>query len=260
MNRKSLLTWAITLPLLSFFFMLMYPALFKEMESFIKVLESFPIEFRNAFGLSGDSFNNILGFYSFILTYILVAGGVQAMNLGVSSLSMEVRDKTCDFLYSKPVSRIKIMYSKVLCILAQIIITNIAFYLISFITLSSINSSMGLNSLDLKQFFFLTFSLFMIQVFFACIGLFVSAFLKRIRTVLPVSLGIVFFFYIIFVLNQTLKLESLSFMSPFGYFELSNIIKNSSYELKYIIGMLIVCALSLVFAEFTYAKKDMPSI
>ncbi len=260
MNRNSLLTWAITLPVLSFFFMVMYPALAKNMEAFIKVLENFPIEFRNAFGINESAFGTILGFYSFILTYVLIGGAVQAMNLGINGLSMEVRDKTSDFLYTKPVSRFNILASKISAVFVQVIITDIIFVLFSFFMLTSINSSMNNSPFDFKTFLLITGSLFMIQIIFACIGFAVSASLRRIRTVLPVSLGMVFFFYIIFVLNQTLKNASLSFLTPFGYFELSKIMTMNSYETKYVISMIVISIICVIFTGWSYSRKDFPAI
>ena len=70
------------------------------------------------------------------------------------------------------------------------------------------------DSYDVELFVLFTLSLLFIQIFFASLGLFVSVFLRRIRTVLPISMGVVFIFYIIHLLNETLKDEKLGLGIP----------------------------------------------
>ena len=48
------------------------------------------------------------------LQYIVMAGGIYAAILGVSALVKEESEGTIEFLYSKPVTRSKIVTSKIL--------------------------------------------------------------------------------------------------------------------------------------------------
>jgi ABC-2 type transport system permease protein len=242
------------------FFMVMYPAMAKEMDLFLKILESFPKEVLQAIGLSSISFGGTIGFYSFVMTYVLLAGSVQAMNLGVASLSAEVRDKTADFLYTKPVSRPQIINSKMLAVLVQLLLTSLVYGLFSWLILVAVNRSVSSADLDFRLFLLLTAPLAWLQLFFASLGLCASVFLKRIRTVLPISMGVVFFFYVLFVLNQTLKNAELAFLTPFNYFELNKILLDGAYEAKYVFTMAVLVALLVSIAHLACQKKDLPSI
>ncbi len=260
MYRKSLLTWAISLPVITLFFLLIFPSMAKDMDLFMELLKSFPAELVKALGVSNISMGGILGFYSFIMIYVLLAGSIQAMNLGVSVLSAEVRDKTADFLYAKPVSRQKVICMKIAAVFIQIAVTNIVFGLTSWLFLLWINSSISKNPVDFRLFVLLTGPLLLLQILFASLGLLVSALLRRIRTVLPISMGVVFFFYILYVLNQTLDNATLAYLSPFSYFELADILADGAYEINYLVTMILLTSVFIFFANRSYLRKDLPSI
>ncbi|MCG2728725.1 MAG: ABC transporter permease, partial [Acetobacterium sp.] len=205
MGRKSLIIWCLSLVGILGFFMLLYPSISNQLDDFQKVFKSFPIEFQQAFGIADLELSSILSFYQFTLMYVLLAGAIQAMNMGVAIISSEVREKTADFLFVKPVSRNRVVSMKILAVLVQILITNAIVFTAALIIVTLLST----DSYNVELFALFTLSLLFIQIFFASLGLFVSVFLKRIRTVLPISMGMVFIFYIIHLLNETLKDEKL---------------------------------------------------
>ena len=103
--RKSTIIWTCSLIALVVLFLSMFPTFSKEADAFKEIMEGFPEPVRKALGLSVDSMSSILGFYSYIFLYITLCGAIQAMNLGTSIVSKEVREKTADFLLTKPVTR-----------------------------------------------------------------------------------------------------------------------------------------------------------
>ena len=260
-GMKSLITWTVSLVGLAFLFLMIYPSLAAQMTDFLQIMKSFPLAFREAFGMTNFENGSVLGFYSFVLIYVLLAGSIYAMNIGVSSLSMEVRDKTADFLYSKPFSRCRIISSKIITILLQLLIINIVFMISGWLILTSIQrTTSGSGRVDIRLYLLMTASLAILQMFFASLGLFISSFLKRIRTVLPISMGVVFFFYTLYILNQTLDSAELAYISPFSYFDLSKIIQTGAYEIRYLITAFVLIALFIAATYRSYMKKDLPSI
>lgn len=260
MGLKSVITWTVSILALTAFFMMFYTSLASQMADLLKLLESFPIEFQQAFGVNNFEFGGAIGYYSFILTYVLLAGCIQAMNIGVSTLSAEVRDKTADFLYAKPVSRPAIITQKILAAFAQIGLTSLCFLICNWFILKMAIQGTGQEDIDLNAYLLLTCTLAFLQVFFVCIGLFISAFIKRIRTVLPISMGVVFFLYILYVLNQTLDNAELAFLSPFSYFDLGEVLANRAYELKFVIAFAVLVVLFIGSTYRSYMKKDLPAI
>jgi ABC-2 type transport system permease protein len=182
------------------------------------------------------------------------------MNLGVATLSAEVRDKTADFLYAKPVSRPMIITQKILAVLSQIILTNLCFAAGTWFIIQMAIRGTSQGTIDFRLYLLLTGTLLLLQIFFVAIGLIVSAFIRRIRTVLPVSMGVVFFFYILYLLNETMKNEKLAFLSPCTYFELARILETEAYELKFVVTFAVLVMVFIGATYGIYMKKDLPSI
>lgn len=256
MGRKSLIVWIISLVGIFVFFMSIYPSISAQMEDFQKVFDSFPIEFQQAFGINDVNLGSILGYYQFAFAYVLLAGAVQAMNLGVSVISSEVREKTGDFLFVKPITRNRVVSMKILAVLIQILITNAFVFLSALLTVTLLST----DTYDVELFVLITVSLLFIQIFFASLGLFISVFLRRIRTVLPISMGVVFIFYIIHLLNETLRNDKLGLISPFGYFDLSEISRNMNYDSLYLLLWFVLVGLFIFLTFKLFARKDLPSI
>jgi len=256
MGRNALVVWCISLIGILSLFMLLYPSISGQLEEFEKVFHSLPIEFQQAAGVADLDLSSILSFYQFALTYVLLAGAIQAMNLGVSVISAEVREKTGDFLFVKPVSRNRVISMKILAVLVQILITNA----VVFTTALILVTVLGTESYDFKLFTLVTLSLLFLQVFFVSLGLFVSVFLRRIRTVLPISIGVVIIFYIIHLLNETLKDVTLGLVSPFDYFNLSEITKSMNYDSLNLLLWFVLVGLFIFLTYKLFARKDLPSI
>ena len=260
MGSKSLIIWIASLISTMVLFMLFYAPLAQDLSNFLELIKGFPKEFADAFGISNLNYGGIISFYSFIMTYVLLAGSVQAMNLGVSVLSAEFRDKTADFLYAKPVTRTRIITWKLLTTVLQLLLTNLCFGLASWFVLRLVNQASNHETIDFGLFTLLSGALFFLQVFFASIGLLVSVALKRIRTVLPISLGVVFFFYILYLLNETLQNVHLAYLSPFSYFKMGDILVNQAYQANYMVSFSILILVCVAATFVVYTRKDLPSI
>jgi ABC-2 type transport system permease protein len=254
--RKSTIIWTCSLIALIIFFLAMFPAFSKEAEAFKKVMEGFPEPVRKAFGLTVDSLSSVLGFYAYTFLYITLCGAIQAMNLGTSIISKEVREKTADFLLTKPVTRTQIMTSKLLAALTSLIITNIAYLTVASIMASIVKTT----DYSYKIFFMLSLTLFFVQLIFVALGVVISVIVPKIKSVLPISLGTVFGFFIIGMLSSTVGDNAMRYITPFKYFDTNYIIKNSSYEVSFIIVETVFIIVAIVASYYVYSKKDVHAV
>lgn len=250
--RKSTAIWIVSLSLLAIVFLLMFPIFTKDVETTKKLLENIPPAMASAVGLSIDGLFSIYGFMSWLLTFITVAGAVQAMNLGVGVLSKEETGKTADFLLTKPISRTRIVFYKLLAILCLIIITNIVFYAVAFATASAVTTA----SFSLTTFLLIILKLVLIQIIFLALGFLLSVLISKIKSSIAVSLPTVFAFFIIGTLGEVLNLESIRYISPFKFFDSSYIINHNAYELKFLIVEFLFVSIAITLAYFLYIKKD----
>jgi ABC-2 type transport system permease protein len=254
--RKQTIIWTITLIAICSLFMSLFPAFEKDAVQFTKLLEGYPESVRIAIGLELDHFFTILGYYSYAFMYITLFGAIQAMILGTSIISKEVREKTADFLLTKPVTRTNIITAKMCAAFTMLCLTNI-FFLISS---SFVTNQVATHDFSFKVFFMITLTLFFIQTIFLAIGFFTSVLVTKVRSVITISLGIVLTFFLIGMLSSTSDDATKRFFSPFKYFDNQYIIQHSSYEIPYIIVSVGVIIVSIGVSYLLYTKRDIHSV
>lgn len=251
--RKSTIIWTISLVGTAALFMSFFPAFTKDTEEFTKLLEGYPAALREAFGINLDNFFSILGFYCYGLSFVTLCGAIQAMNLGTSIVSKEVREKTADFLLTKPVTRTTVLTNKLLAALISIILTNIVY--IGAATLLAFQ--VATEDFSVSIFILLSLTVFLVQLLFLAIGIIISVIVSRIKSVLTVSLATVFAFYFLGMFSAD---EAKRYLSPFKYFDTAYIMENASYETSFLITGAALMILAIGASYFIYAKKDIHSV
>lgn len=254
--RKSTIIWICSIIALAAFYFSIYPDISKDAEHVRLMFSNYPATVRAMLGISLNNIASILGFYSMTFSFVVLCGAIQAMNLGVSILSKETRERTADFLLVKPVSRAKIVSAKLLAALTAIIITNVLYYAAATLIANSVKTADYSN----KLFFMINLTLLFIQLIFLSLGMAVSVFFNKIKSVLPISLGVVFGLYFIGALIETGKSDAARYISPFKYFEIPYIIKNASYETPYIITGALIVIVSIALTYYVYIKKDIHAL
>ncbi len=253
--RKSTIIWILSLSSLVVLFLMMYPAFSGDVDVMKKILQNFPPAVRATFDLSLGNFFTIYGFLGYLMTFVTLAGAVQAMNLGVGILSKEESGKTVDFLLSKPVSRIKVVTGKLLAALSLVLMTNVVFDAVALITSRAVSKT----DFDVKILLLLLSILFLIQLFFLAFGLAMSVIVKKVKSVISVSLPTVFTFFFIGTIGAILDNDSVKMFSPFKFFDTDYVIDHGTLDLKFLI-IEAVCVIVAVAATYViYAKKDIKS-
>ncbi|CAM3827922.1 ABC transporter permease subunit [Mesobacillus zeae] len=255
--RKSTIIWTFSLIGLTALFLSMFPSISKDAEQFGKLLEGYPEAVRKAIGLELDTFFSFLGFYSYTFLYITLAGAIQAMNLGLSVFSKEMREKTADFLLTKPVTREKVFLSKLLAALTSLLVTNVAFFAASFL----ISSRITTEDYSGKAFLLISLTLLFIQLIFLALGLFISVFARQLKNITAVSFGTVFGFFLLGMLSSTSGSDgAMRLLSPFKYFDTAYIIRHGEYEWRYILAASIIVLVSAAMGLIIFKKKDIHSV
>nr|WP_304215374.1 ABC transporter permease subunit [Fredinandcohnia onubensis] len=253
--RKTTLIWTLSLVGMMVLFMSMFPTIAKDIEDYKKVLDGFPDAMKQALGLQVDTFGSVLGFYSYVFVYISLCGAIQAMNFGTAIVSKEVREKTADFLLTKPITRKTILTAKILAAFTSILFTSIVYLVASWLMVAAVAT----DEYSTKAFLLISISLFLLQVIFLAIGIFLSVYLPKIKSVLSVSLGTVFAFFIIGMLSSSGD-EYKRYLSPFKYFDSYYMIEHTSYEGAFLIVGLGIVAVAIIASYIYYTKKDIHSV
>jgi ABC-2 type transport system permease protein len=249
--RQSISIWASSMTALAVLYIFIFKSLGNEIETFKVFLDNLPDVMKKVFNLYIESISTLVGFYSFVFSFIVLCGAIQAMIIGTSILSKEVREKTVDFLMTKPVTRYRILTSKILAALSILVITNIIYLGLTIAAVAAL-----VQDFNLKLFLMISVTMFFVQLMFTTLGIVVSIIAGKIKSVIPISLSTVFGFYIIGSLGALIGEENARYLSPFRYFDTAYIIENTAYEASFTIVGAIFVGAAIAGSYFVYMKKD----
>ncbi len=250
--RRSTIVWIVTLSLVMLLFLSVYPSLSTQIDTFREVVSKYPKALLTAINFQFSIFYSVYGIFSYMLTFIWVAGAIQAMNYGISVLSKETTGRTADFLLAKPVGRARMLTEKLAAAIVLVVITDFIFITLSFVG-AKVVSNTGFSE---KSFLLLGASLFFIQLFFVALGFLVGAMSHKIRSVISITLPTVFGFYIVGALAAIVDKPAGYYLTPFKYFDAAYIYQNGHYQYKYLfvlVGFVVVC---FVTSYIIYLRKD----
>ena len=256
MNRKTTLLWMLMLCSLGGLFMSFYPIINSDLKTFLELVKNFPPVMQSLTGMLGVDFSTPLGYYTFAFTFAVLCGAIQAMNLGVGIVSKETRDKTADFLMTKPISRIGILNAKLSASVVLLALTSLVYSVV----MNFVIIGLAKGDYDARKYILLSVTLFFVQIIFFSIGLIISVAAKKIRVVLPISLGIVFFFYALSAFAVKSESDKLRFATPFQYFKSEYILKNGSYETAYLLTGLCITVVCVLASYLWFCRKDIHSV
>lgn len=254
--RRSAIIWMMVFGFGIFAYMSLLPAFAKDVTGSMKVLENFPPALRVALGIKLGIFFTVFGFFGYLLTYMWMVGSVQAMNLGAGIMSKEIAGKTADFLLSKPISRTKVLTSKLMAALTILILTNVVFVIASYISAKVYQTA----SFDDGKFFIICGTMIFVQLFFLALGYLVSVVVPKIKTVLAYSLPIVFSFFIVGLLDSVIGAEAVRYITPFKYFDISYILDHGSYDWKFVLTDMAVVVVCITATYIIYLRKDIQAV
>lgn len=244
--RKSTLIWMAAMGALVFLFMAgMYPAFTADIAAAKELINGLPPAVKAAFGISIDTFFSVFGFYAYFLSFATVAGAIQAMNIGTGVISKEFSGKTADFLISKPVRRWKIITAKLAAALTSVLLVSVTFGVVGYVAALSAST----EPFAAGTFFLLSLTLLLIQVFFVALGALFAVALPKIKSVISVSLPVVFAFFIIGTLGDLVGNKEVRYVTPFKFFDQVYIMNHAAIETRY---LLLDAAFIAVFVIATY--------
>ncbi len=253
---RSTIYWTVGMLATLLLFMFMFPTLSQDVALINQIASKFPPEIIRALGLSSLDLSTVLGFYGYVFSFIMLIGSVYALKSGISALSEEIRAQTADFLLSKPITRTTIVTTKIVSVISLLLLQTIIYIIGAFIITQLITD----QYFDKSIFLLINLSLFLVELFFVGLGLLLSVIMKRIKTVLPIALAIVFGFWALQMLNQSLADPKLAYITPFAYFDIAKLIATGRYETAYLFSDAVLVVVFTALTYIIYQRQDMPSV
>ena len=251
---RSAWIWALVLCAVAALYMSLFSEVAKDVSTFKAIFSAYPAAIQHALGVTLDGVASLPGFYTMVLTMVTLLGAIQASNAGVSILSKEAREGTADFLYTKPISRAALVTAKLGAAVLVLVATDVVYWLVSGALLAGLSTSGG-PAPDSPVFALMDGTLLAVQLMLFSLGLAVSLAFRRLRNVLPVSLGLVFGLYLIGVLLATE--EGKRWLSPFQFFNLHDVIANQGYDTASLVATALVIVVGIALAYIVTVRRDL---
>jgi len=253
---RSVLIWSASIAALLFVFSSIYTSFSSQSALLSEMMANFPRELLLAFGMENMDWSNVLGYFALVFLFCQICLAIQAANYGFGLVSIEESELTADFLLAKPVGRTKIMTSKILAALTGLTITNIVVWISSFVCLAVFAGEQGY---PVSSLVILLLSVAVFQLFFLSVGMAISLLVKRVRSVTPFSMGLVFSLYILNAFGGMIGEKSLEIVSPFKHFDPNYIIKHAAWDLPLVLVSVTIIVISMVASYLLYARRNIPS-
>ncbi|NLI21270.1 MAG: ABC transporter permease subunit [Clostridiales bacterium] len=250
--RRNTAIWTASLCAGTALLFSMFPAFAGNTQALEDVLRNYPDVVQKAFGLSPETIGTVPGFYSFIVTFLMLCGAVQAISLGISVLSKEIAGKTADFLLTRPLTRGRVLTAKLLAVLCCVAATSAVSIGATFAMAFSVKDA----AFDLGPFVLMALSFFWVQLIFLALGFLIGAAAPKIRSVLPISLSTVFGLFIVGMVAAALDQKDLYYLSPFKYFDTVGILQTSAYQTSFVVTAAAVTALAVCAGYAVYGRRD----
>ncbi len=218
------------------------------------ILDSMPQALLEAFSFEAFNLTTISGFFGVMFTYFALLLSISAAMWGSDIIAKEERDKTADFSLSLPVKRSTMITAKILAALVNCIA-------LLLITLAAvlINSSVYQTDSEFFNFVYLSMlALFIMQMIFLAVGIFLGAAMKQHRragTVAVTVLLLTYFLSIISGLNE--NLEFLQYFSPFKYFNPANLLHDATLDTTFLLLSAAIIVACIIGAYYTFSRRDL---
>ncbi len=218
-----------------------------------QLLAAYPEDLLKAMGMDAAAWSSVLGVYaSYYVFFVPLLGAVYAAGLGSNILAREERERTAEFLLSRPLSRIEIAVSKMLALLSYIT----ALWLVSTIVgIIGLKASAG--EIDSGAYWVLSVYGYLLVAAFGFLAFFLSLLVRRGRTIVGAGIGIVLGAYLLDVLgNLSDKVAALARLSPFHYLDTGVMAPGYALALgnmAFYVALIVACAAA---ALPVYRRKD----
>lgn len=256
-NRKNLITWTAIIIGFTLMVLSIFPYMQEMGASMTQLMDKMPAELKNAMGMDENSWKSILGFYStYYGIYIVVLISIYTTSTGTGIVSKEEKDRTSEFLFTKPITRKELFITKMGSLFTLVAITYLAQLIIAVIGIQLFKT----NELNWNAFWMIHINGLFLILFFTSIGVLLSMFVQPKKNFMGIVVGITFGSYFINAIAKSTPTTSwLGYFTPFNYFDLNA--NSPDLGINYLAGTVIVATsiALLYFAKRKFESKDITS-
>lgn len=216
---------------------------------------SFPKSLQVIFGMYNLNIATLIGYFGILYLYFALLAAIYSGLLGASIISKEERDKTSEFLFTRPVSRSSILTAKIFAGLVNVLIIFIVIAVSSVVGVAIVNH----NNFELThQVMNLMGGILLFQIFFYSLGVLFAGIFKKPKLPTALTTVVIVGTYFGFVLADiSFQLEWIRFFTPFKWFSAPSIINNGQINYTYSIVTIALSIIFILVGYIVYNKRDL---
>lgn len=253
-NSKSLFVWTAIVIVFTILVLSIFPYMKNMGDQMAAMMSQLPKGMTKAMGINADTFLSILGMYNtYYGIYIIVLLSIYSSSTAATIISKEEKDKTAEFLMTKPITRKSIFETKIstlftLMFLAYGVQTIVAFVFVILL---------GGDNIDWSIFMTMHTHGLVLIILFTCIGLFVSMLFNSRKNFMAISVALIFGSYFIDAISKIAdKVNWLGYISPFHYLDFNVADINYSINVFNVFVAIILASVLIVMSYHIYNKRD----
>ncbi|AJA49039.1 ABC transporter, permease protein [Clostridium pasteurianum DSM 525 = ATCC 6013] len=252
-NRKALIIWSVCMFLLVASGMGKY-TVYSSSGQNNELFNNLPYSLKALLGFGSFDVTTMSGYFAVLFLYIELVAAIHAVLLGSNIIAKEERDKTTEFLITKPVSRTTIITSKFLAALVNIFILNIVSLLSSIVMVDAYNNGKDISG----EIFMFILSMFIVQLIFLSIGMLLAAFIRKSKVSGSISVSVLLISFIISkITDLTDRLNVLNILSPFKYFSYKDLVAGKGLNFGVFLLSIVLIGIFSFSTYFFYRKRDL---
>lgn len=252
-HRKSLFLWSVVMVFLIVASMGKYSAGIGDgASSFNELVSQLPPSWQRIFGVGVFDLSTAIGYIGALYLYIVLVAAIHAVMLGCGILSKEERDKTAEFLLTRPVTRTRVVTAKLLAALTMVLVLNLVTLLATYLFLEYYADQPFLADL-LK----LMGGMLALQVLFGAVGAFAAGVTGSYKRASGAATGVLLLSYVLsIVVDIAENWEPAAWLTPFQYYDAKDLLV-LGYNPAFPAITAVLVLLLLWGAYHYYRKRDL---
>ena len=251
-TRTGLTIWSFIVGLVAIMGILEYPVLSENLDLLGDALVMIPKFGQLVFGVYNIDLNEPIGYFAVMYYWTGLIIFAHAIYTGASIISKETRDKTAEYLFTKPYPKSTIVAAKTLAALANILAVGFVATAMSLLAMIPITGEGAVYG----QVFAASVGMFITQGVLMMLGLLCSALFEGYRAGVFSAFGALLLSYCLMFFVQYIDAPRLAFLSPLAFFCVSWVVRDG-IGLLYVLLSIAIMALCAYFTQKLYAKKEM---
>ncbi len=253
-HRTALIWWCLGMVALIASGMAKFAAYETAGQSIVAIFETLPKAVLVVFGMQGFDLTKASGFFGVLFLYIAVMGAIHAALLGSSLISKEERDRTSEFLYTKPISRGNAVTAKLLAGLTNVLVFNVATSVSAYYSVAYYSKGEAVG----KEIGLLMVGFLFLQLIFFTMSALVAGVVKRPKAAPTIATSIMFLtFLLAYLVNMSENLDFLKYLTPFKYFDALALLTDGKLDPVFIGLSALIVGLSVFGTYHFYNARDL---